>query len=240
MAIIAGKLDPCFILTYRSPAEELRNLVPSELDLVTHGPWGFWSVFACRVHGFRPAFLPKFMGLNYCHVAYRIHVQSEVKSGKTMRGTFFTRSDVNSFLVSTGGKLSSDLGFHRSKIELSARRDPVDISVRTSDGKGDLKLELRRSAKPGLAAGSCFASEAEAESILHYQPLGLSLSKDRKNLVLMEVERTVSDAPETAYSVVDSQWSYFKSLGLTVPVFEAAREIPATDCRWLMGKTEAL
>src|SRR5215213_8264418 len=93
-----GRLSECLLLSYRTPARAVRKLVPGHLELVTRDGWAFWNVLACRVEGMRPAGVPKSLGVDYHHVAYRLHVKARTAAGETLRGLYFVRSDADSNL----------------------------------------------------------------------------------------------------------------------------------------------
>ena len=76
-----GRLSDCLLLSYRTPADAVRQLLPRGLELVTRGPFAFWNVVACRVDGMRLAGLPASCGVSYSHVAYRLHVQARTGNG---------------------------------------------------------------------------------------------------------------------------------------------------------------
>ena len=44
-----GRIDNCFLLSYSTPADSVRHLVPQGLDLVTHRGRAFWNVVLCHV-----------------------------------------------------------------------------------------------------------------------------------------------------------------------------------------------
>src|SRR5258705_13594760 len=118
----AGRLSECLLLSYRTPAESVRRLVPPGLELVTRGPFAFWNVVACTVDRMRPAGLPGCCGVSYHHVAYRLHVQAHAGNGEgTLRGLYFVRSDADSGLVGRLGNLFTDFRFHPADVELSSR-----------------------------------------------------------------------------------------------------------------------
>ena len=101
---MAGRLSDCVQLTYRTPSDTVRDLLPSGLELVTRGPWAFWNVMGCRVEKLRPAGLPALCGLTYHHVAYRLRVQAMNDRAEVVRGLYFTRSEVDAKAVSMSGQ----------------------------------------------------------------------------------------------------------------------------------------
>ena len=100
-----GRLSECLLLAYRTPAQNVRHLVPRGLELDTVGDYAFWNVVACTVQDMRPSLLPAACGVDYHHVAYRLYVKGHVAGedngagdaggadSRTLRGLYFVRSD---------------------------------------------------------------------------------------------------------------------------------------------------
>jgi hypothetical protein len=131
---MTGRLSSCVLLSYRTPAAHVRHLVPPPLELVTRGPWAFWNVVACRVERMRPRGAPRWAGVCYHHVAYRLLVRAPGlgPDGRDLEGLYFVRSDADHSLITRGGNVASDFQFHRAEIDL---RDETLIG-------GDLELHV--------------------------------------------------------------------------------------------------
>src|SRR3954452_23319048 len=85
---MVGRLDECLLLAYRTPAGSVAGLVPPPLELVTLGPFAFWSVVACHVRRMRPAGLPAAAGVSFYHVAYRLLVRARTAAGCVLDGLY--------------------------------------------------------------------------------------------------------------------------------------------------------
>jgi hypothetical protein len=254
----AGRLSECLLLSYRAPAESVRHLVPRGLDLVTRGGFAFWNVVACTVQNMRPAWMPEWCGVSYHHVAYRLHVQARTATGDgTLRGLYFVRSDADSALVGRLGNLLTDFQFHPARVELSTRDGVLTVAVqergetpdpRDGEPAGAAGDAIARVMVDGnvdaatLADGSPFASVAEAERVLRYAPLGLSVDLDGRYLKLAEVVRDEAAWSERPVRVLESHFRFFDALGLEKSdvQLERATRVAPIEYRWRLGRRAAL
>ncbi len=231
---LVGRLSECLLLAYRTPAESVAHLVPRGLELVTHGPWAFWNLVACRVEAMRPAGFPRWCGVSYHHVACRLHVRA---TGGSHEGLFFVRSDADHPLVARLGNLVSDFRFHPARITLAAAEDAVELVMHgTQDGQGDARLRAVPEPAPQLARGSCFSSLPEARAFLKYRPLGLSCHAKSGRLKLAEVFRDETQWCERPFRVIESHWPYLESLGQRDLCLELATRVAPIDYRWRLGR----
>ena len=258
----AGRLSECLLLSYRVPAESVRRLVPRGLELVTRGGYAFWNVVACAVEGMRPAGLPEWCGVDFHHVAYRLHVQARAANGDgTLRGLYCVRSDGDSALVGGLGNLFTDFHFHPARVELSSRGGVVTLAVqgrnerpdpRDGEPEGDTGDAIARVsvddnaadnlAGASLAEGSPFMSPADAERVLQYAPLGMSVDLDGRYLKLVEVLRDEAAWSERPVRVVEWHFRFFDELGLSRQdvQLERATRVAPIDYRWRLGRRVAL
>ena len=122
---LQGRLADTLLLTYRTPAESVRALLPEGLELVQRGPWAFWSVVCCKVEHLRPGGLPAALGASFHHVAYRLRVQAMTASAEVIDGLYFTHSDADAPLPvlfdALGNKLT-DLRLHPAAIAMEGRK----------------------------------------------------------------------------------------------------------------------
>jgi hypothetical protein len=256
----AGRLDECLLLSYRTPADAVRHLVPHGLELVTRGGFAFWNVVACRVDAMRLAGLPASCGVSYSHVAYRLHVQARTGNGnadETLRGLYFVRSDADSGFVGRLGNVLTDFRFHPADVDWYESRGVLTLAVlgrevepdpRDGEPDGaaaDAILRVAIEAAPSQfapAPGSPFASAAEAERVLKYAPLGMSVDVDGRYLKLAEVIRDEAAWSERPVSVIESRFRFFDTLGLArgdVQLERATRVAPI-EYRWKLGRRVAL
>jgi hypothetical protein len=249
-----GRLSECLLLSYRTPASSVRQLIPRGLDLVTRDRWAFWNVVACHVEHMRPAGVPACLGISYNHVAYRLHVRARTLAGDTLRGLYFVRSDADSALVGHFGNLLTDFHFHSADVELShaahgGAGDVLTIAVQGSNAGDDAGANadalVRIATSSGIApaapaAGSPFATAAEADQFLKYCPLGLSVDLDGRYLQLAEVVRDESAWRERPVRILEAHWKFFEQLGQDDLHLERATRVDPLEYRWRLGHREAL
>ena len=46
---MVGRLSHCVLLSYRTPTDSVRGLLPPGLELRTHNGFAFWNIVVCRV-----------------------------------------------------------------------------------------------------------------------------------------------------------------------------------------------
>ncbi len=238
---MAGRLEDCVLLAYRTPATSVRRLLPPPLEPVTCGEWAFWNVMACRIGAARAKGMPRALGIGYRHVAYRVYVTAPLADGSRLDGLYFVRSDADSRLVSAIGNALSDLRFHPARIRFAASEERVDIEVEpraVPRARGLLRARATPAAR--LAAGSPFATLAEAERVLTYRPAALHPDASRTRLRLVEVLRPAGEWRERPIAVLEARWSFLESLGQIDLHLERATRADPIDYRWRLGCSVAL
>jgi hypothetical protein len=248
-----GRLSECLLLSYRTPARTVRDLVPPCMELVTRDGWAFWNVVACTVENMRPAGVPRRLGVSYHHVAYRLLVRAKTADGATLRGLYFVRSDADSRLVSEFGNAMTDFRFHPATVELSRADDNgselLTVSVRGTgqDGKGDAlarvlapRGDANVAADPMPPLGSPFHSAEEAAEFLKYCPLGLSVDLDGRYLRLAEVVRDEKAWRERPVRVIEAHWPFLRALGQDQLHLERATRVAPIDYKWRLGRKAAV
>lgn len=251
-----GRLSECLLLSYRTPAQSVRHLVPESMELVTRGGWAFWNVVACRVDEMRPVGAPASLGVGFNHVAYRLHVKARAASGETLRGLYFVRSDADSRLIGSLGNWLTHFRFHAADVELSrataaaagaALAELLTLAVQgcdEADGTADALLRVLAGAGDGSdqsgpatpPLGSPFSSAAEAEDVLRYCPLALAVDLDGRYLEMGEVVHDESKWRERPVRVIEAHWNFFQRLGQDDLHLERATRVDPLDYRWRLGR----
>lgn len=241
---MTGRLSECVLLSYRTPAESVRPLLPSGFELITRESdgrtWAFWNLVVCRVERMRFAGAPAATGLSYHHVAYRLNSRVKLAGGEDRRGLLFTRSDADRRLVVWGGNGASDFGFHRARVELARDGPQLRAKVRSKDRQGDAELEVDLAAEPALLPGSIFGTMEEARTFLKYEPIGLAPGPRGRTVRLAEVFREERVWEEHPVHVSSARWEYLARLGQNDIVLELATRVAPIDYRWRLGRVEAL
>lgn len=244
---MTGTLRDCVLLSYRTPAKSIRDLLPRGLEPVTRGSWAFWNIVACRVERMRPAGLPAAVGISYHHVAYRLYARARLANGQSIDGLYFVRSDADNALISGAGNLLSDFLFHRADVRFDRQVDQATgaLTVSVSGTRGDTTADALLRVGPAGAFtppdhASPFNSIEEARAFLKYRPLGLSCDVDGKVLRLAEVLRDESRWRETPLKVLKAHWNFFKTLDQNEVHLETATRVAPLPYHWRLGRRERL
>jgi hypothetical protein len=239
--MMIGRLGECALLAYRTPAASVRGLLPPGLELVRHGDWAFWNIVACRVEAMRPLGLPRWAGVTYHHVAYRLYVRGPNMDGVWRDGLFFVRSDADHPLLAWLGNRVSDFRFHRATISLQSDATQFELRANpTTDAAGAAELRAAVAGSAELNAGSCFSSSDEGAAFLKYRPLGLSCDRSGRWLKLAEVLRDEAQWAERPLRVLQARWGLFEALGQHEMHLELATRIAPIEYHWRLGRREPL
>lgn len=244
---LTGRLCDCALMSFGTPADSVRHLVPKGLELLTRGDRAFWNVVTCRVDRMRPKHLPAAVGVTYHHVAYRLLVQAMTQRAQLLQGLYFVRSDADAAVLGAVGNATTDFKFHRAQVTLDATADRYRAAVTTDDGAGDARFEL---AGPAPAAGprhrdSAFATHLDAQEWLTYRPLGLSVGGPpaAPRLHQAQVHRDPDAWRETPVRLTGCRSAVFDALQQTPAhglLPEHATRVADMDYTWRLGHAEPL
>lgn len=240
---LTGRLTHCALMSFGTPADSVRHLVPHGLELMTRGDRAFWNVVTCRVQHMRPKGLPAALGVTYHHVAYRLLVQAMTARADLVHGLYFVRSDADAPVLGAVGNRTTDFKFHLADIALDSGPDRYHAAVTTPDGTGDAAFELGAPQPPAgpRHRDSAFATHLDASEWLTYRPLGLSVGTRR--LRMAEVRRDANAWRETAVQLTRFRSDVFDTLGQTPAnglLPEHATRVADMDYEWRLGRTEPL
>jgi hypothetical protein len=227
---MAGTLERCWLFAYQTPVEEARALIPSRLELVTHGGCAFWNVVVCRIRAMRPKGFPAFTGVSYWHVAYRLYVRLYPRAEPPIEGLYFLRSDCDSPLMSRMGNLLTDYRFHTARVEVADEAPLLEIAVQSPDAPG--RATVDRATPPQLPTYSAFASLEEAAVFLKYKPFGISIDRQgRANVVAIR-----RDESEWHSRLVHAtaEWAFFHEMSMRP---EICYEVDPIAYQWNRGRT---
>lgn len=234
---LAGRVADCVLLSYRTPAQSVAHLLPPGVELVTRGPWAFWNVMACRVEDLRPMGVPRWCGITYHHVAYRLLVRAMTREADVLRGLYFVRSDADRAALNVLANRLTDLRLHDADIELLA--DEASYCLRVSDTEraaGDAEIDLAMD-RPTLAAGSCFPTLKDAQEFLRYPPLALAGDGGSDRLRLTRVHRDDAQWRERPVTVRRARVAFLETLGQHDATLELATRVEPIEYRWELGRT---
>lgn len=221
---LSGRIEKCWLFTFRTPVEAVRSLVPDRLELLERNGFAFWNVVACEVAQMRPKGMPSRIGVRFRQVAYRLYVRYKPK-GTPIEGLYFLRSDCDKRLMALGGKWLTDFHFHHSPIALDA--DSLDVG-----GEMSAHAEINRSEIATLSEGSAFDSLYQAKAVLKYKPFGISATSNCK-MNVVSIQRDERKWVSKLVAVRNQQWEFFKGISAEP---EICYEVEQVEYQWNRGR----
>ncbi len=204
---VIGKLDRCWLFTYRAPTELARKLLPWPLEPVTHAGYAFWNVAVCHISAMRPRHFPAFTGMHYWHIAYRLYARLPLAQDKMIEGLYFVRSDCDHRLMSLAGNLLTDFRFHTAQLRVEQHQQALEIGLESPDAPAYVRLLPEEA--PQYDPRSAFASLDEASAFLKYKPYGISVDRaGRANVV--HITRDESAWRSLLVRVEAADWAFFR------------------------------
>ncbi len=238
---LAGRLDPCFLISLAVDPAPVEPLLPAGLELITLHGSAFWNIVVCRVRRLRPLGVPDLFGLTYWHIAHRLHVRAKARSGRRWEGLFFLRSDIDRGILTTPGNWLTDFCFHRveMRIEESPGLFRLEIGDK-DDGLASGRIEINRDGKTREAAPPPFDSLEERERILRYAPLGLAPDPSGSVLRIAKVDRDERRWRESLVKVMHCELRYLEDRLQGEGRLVRATEVAPIDYVWTLGQRERL
>ena len=231
---MVGRLSECLLFSYSTPEPTVRHLVPGELQLVTHRGRAFWNIVISTIQDMRPAGFPRWSGITYQHVAYRLYVRANPAQGDPIRGLYFLRSDVNSPLIWVTGNPLTDFRFHRANILIVEQGERIKVKIASTAGSiGNAEVTVSLKSSEAVTTG-LFGSPDEQEQLLKYQPLGISIGRHHR-IRLAEVVRDESRWSEKPIAVEAARWNFLGHLRQNQITLERATRVAALDYEWRLG-----
>lgn len=235
-----GRLDPCLLLSYSVPAEQLRRQVrrqvPAGLELVERNGLAFWNVVVCQVNGLRPWFLPRPAGVTCAMLGVRLHVRARLEDGSDLDGLHFVETHINRF-VNVADRFG-DFRFFQSKgILVRGTRSlgpdrPLAPLVAWDDPEWELLVEAYPLSSPAAASQARYAP-SDAESLFRYRPVSMAVAAPGV-LRLTEVVRDESRWRETP-AAVEPETPLQKLVGPDARL-ERAVLVDPIDYVWRLGR----
>lgn len=205
---VIGKLDRCWLFTYRTSARLARSLLPQPLEPVTHAGYAFWNIVVCHISAMRPRHFPAFLGIGYWHLAYRLYVRLPLAQNKAIEGLYFLRSECDHRVMELLGNLLTDFRFHAAQLWIQQDQEALEIHVESPDAPAYARL--LPDVAPQHDPRSAFASLDEAATFLKYKPYGISVDQaGRANVV--HITRDELAWRSRLVRVAAADWAFFCS-----------------------------
>ncbi len=224
-----GRVDRCWLFTFRTPEEAVRGLIPPGLELVSRGGFAFWNVVVSEVDAMRPKGVPAVFGMRYRHVAYRLYVRYK-PNGNPLEGLYFLRSDCDSRLISAAGNRMTDFGFHHGEIDLADDGDELTIDVRSPDACAHAVID--RSMAVALGPGTPFDSIYQAKAVLKYKPCAMAPTGNCK-MNIVTITRDEEAWCSKLVHVREQEWAFFRDKPVEP---EICYEVDPIDYQWNRGR----
>jgi hypothetical protein len=229
MAMV-GTVERCWLFAFRTPVEDAAARLPAPLTPVTRDGFAFWNVVVCRVGSMRPRLVPRFLGMSYWHVAYRLYARFQPATGRPIEGLHFLRSDCDRPLLAAMGNLVTDFRFHTAEVTVEEHDSRLRLRIGSPDAPARAEVDRRRPVD--LSPGSPFRTVEEAAAFLKYQPAGLSVEPDgRVNVVRIGRDERAWRA--TPVAVTEQHWSFLEGMP-ALP--ELATEVDPIRYHWHSGE----
>lgn len=225
-----GTLSRCWLFTYQTPAQSVVPLLPPELEPVQRRNYAFWNVVVCQVQNMHPKILRGAAGITYWHIAYRLYVRFKARSGETIEGLYFMRSDCDNRLLTVFGNLFTDFKFNLASVRVQQDSKSTQIDVAAPGGDAHVKLS---NSPPTLPEYSAFTSLAEAEQFLKYKPNGISISTSGQASVV-HIVRDEKAWRSKLVVLQEARWAFFDDKNVKP---EICYEVGRINYQWNRAQT---
>ena len=238
---MAGRLDPCFLISLAVDPRAVEHLLPAGLELLVHRRTAFWNIVVCRVRRLRLLGAPGLFGLTYWHVAHRLHVAATARNGRRWPGLFFLRSDIDRAILTAPGNWLTDFRFHCVEIRIDERPGWFRLEMgRNDDGLASGSIEIDRNGGHPAVSPHPFDSLEERERVLRYTPSGLAVDPAATVLRIAEVDRDERRWRESPVALVHCEFSYLRDQMQDQVRVVRATEVAPIDYVWTLGTRVAL
>ena len=227
------------VLAYAIPAQVLQPMLPPGLTLDTYGGCGFLAIALVETLHLRPAFLPAWLGTNFCLSGYRIFTRYRTSTGRTLRGLRILRSDTDRRSMQCLGNLLTHYHYERSQFRVRRSEQAYEVQVTTPDGRADLHVEADLSTPPAAPpAGSPFANFTEARKFAGPLPFTFDYETQTHSMIRVEGVRQHWNPRPVAVTVHQNSFleqEPFRSAGAVLANAFYLEDVPY---RWRPGVRE--
>ena len=190
---VIAKFRDVLVLTYAFPAELLRPLLPTGLELDTFddagAEIGFVAIALVQVEGMRPTFVPRWLGQRFVLVGYRIFARFRDPAATTRRGLRILESRTDRRLMAAMGNLLTHYNYRRA--EIAWQRDDESLAVRLAEPNGEVTLDVTAQLKDEvpLPESSPFHDWQQARRYAGPLPWTFDYDAARHAIVMIKGER---------------------------------------------------
>lgn len=227
---IAAHFRHSLVLAYAFPRETLEPLLPTTLELDTHGESGLAAAAFVQTERLRPAFLPEALGLDFFLAGYRIFVR--VAAQPSLRGLYILRSDTDRRSMVIFGNVLTHYRYRLSDASCRLTGNRLEIQIHPGV---DVAADLANGSMP-LPEGSPFADEREARRFAG--PLPYTFHDEQETGSLVAVRGTRSGWAPKSVAVSVRELSFFSSGPFADADARLANAfyVGGVDYRWERGR----
>jgi hypothetical protein len=177
---LSGVIRRRILVNFRVQPEVVQRLLPAPFEPKLVRGSAIAGVCLIRLEQVRPRFLPPSLGFHSENAAHRVAVCWEDESGELREGVYVPRRDTDSLCTSlAGGRLFPGEQQH-ARFAVRDENGVIDFAMESADGQ--VEIRLRGRSGPGMPAGSCFASVAEASAFFQAGAVGYSATRGGERL----------------------------------------------------------
>lgn len=224
-------------MTYAFPARLLKSFVPPGLALDTHQSLGFLALAVVEARALRPAFLPRWAGVDFVLAGYRIFVRQR---GCSRRGLRILESGANSWRMVVLGNLLTRYNYRKIEAKLSHTGQQLRLEVRSLDGRADLLVEADLSGPESLPPGSPFQDVRQARRFAGPMPNTFTYEPASGGLLRIQGRRSRWHPRLVGARVCQASFLERSPFNQSQPVLASAFHVRDIDYRWQKAVLEPI
>ncbi len=231
---VSAFFESSTVLTFAIPKEQLEGLIPECLQLDTfNDKWAFVAVAMVQTQNLRPKGFPKFMGNNFFLVGYRVFVRYITNEGKSLRGLYILKSEINKKKMEVMGNFFTHYNYTTTDIIQTEKGNTKKIASFISN----FHVTLDNTALDiPLPEHSPFTDWKEARRFAGPLPFTFTYNEIKKEVLIIEgVRKNWIPMP---VKVIDYHFSFLRTLQFKNPILANAFIIKDIPYRWKKGRIE--
>jgi Uncharacterized conserved protein (COG2071) len=246
---IEAHFDFVLVLTYAFPRDLLGPLVPRGLTLDSMGKYGFIAVACVQTKHLRPKGFPKIIGQDFFLIGYRVFTRYCTSAGQNLRGLRILRTDTDSNTMVLAGNLLTHYHYRIANVLADKQGEDLKLSVKSTDGKGDIQLEATINSKNANSAetengclpeGSLFHSVRDALKFAGPMPFTFDYESQTDSIIRVEGVRHNWHPQPIVPTVAKPTFFNQDPFVGTEPIFCSAFFIQDIPYYWKAGVREVL
>ncbi len=226
--------ESSLVLTFAVPKEQLQNFIPECLELDTfQDKWAFIAIAMVQTKGLRPKGFPKFMGIDFFLIGYRIFVRYTNIAGKRLRGLYIIKSQTDKKKMEFFGNIFTHYNYTTTDIGQTTNGNLRTIESEQS--KFQITIEKTEN-EIQIPDNSPFTDWKDARKFAGPLPHTFTVNtKDKTILTILGVRQNWKPEP---VKVEKYHFDFLDNLKFQDIVLANAFEIKNVPYDWEKGKIE--